>query len=77
MTFGSEVVVDVGVDRGELLQALHLPEPEHRALSSPERQMRVLNAIVGVTADLSLVGVAEISQSRAIGAQPVGGDRLR
>ena len=39
VAFEVKVVVDVGVYRGELLQALHLPEPEHRSLSSSERQM--------------------------------------
>jgi hypothetical protein len=39
MALQAEVVVDVGVYRGELLQRLHLPEPEHRPLSSSERQV--------------------------------------
>jgi hypothetical protein len=34
-----EVVVDVGVDGSKLLERLHLPEPEHRPLSSSERQV--------------------------------------
>ena len=38
-SFEVEVVVDAGMDRGELLQALHLPEPEHCSLSSSERQV--------------------------------------
>jgi len=31
-----EVVVDLAVDRGELLECFHPPEPEHRPLSSSE-----------------------------------------
>ena len=37
MAFLIEMVGDVGVDAGELLQGLHSPEPEHRPLSSSER----------------------------------------
>ena len=58
VAFEVEVVVDVGVDRGELLHALHLSEPEHRPLSSSERQVAVLHPVVGPAADLLLLGVA-------------------
>jgi len=34
-----EGVVEGGVDGAELLQCLHLPEPQHRSLSSSEVQM--------------------------------------
>ena len=36
MAFLVEVIVNVGVDRGEFLQGLHLSEPEHRPFSSSE-----------------------------------------
>ena len=36
-----EVVVDVGVDRGELLKGLHPSKSEHRALAPPDGQMTV------------------------------------
>ena len=39
MTFLVEVIVEICVDAGELLQRLHLPESEHGPLSSSERQM--------------------------------------
>ena len=39
MALQAEVVVDVGMYRGELLQHLHLPEPEHRTFSPSERQV--------------------------------------
>lgn len=32
-----EMVVDIGVEGSEFLQAFHLPEPLHRSLSSSER----------------------------------------
>ncbi len=32
-----EVIVDRGVNRGELLQGLDVPEPGHRSLSSSKR----------------------------------------
>ena len=72
-----EVVVDVGMDRGELLQCLHLPEAEHRPLSSSERQVAVLDPIVGPAADLLLVGIAELIHRGAVGSKTVGGDLLR
>jgi len=34
-----EVVVEGCVHRAELLQGLHLPKPQHGALSSSDRQM--------------------------------------
>jgi len=34
-----EMVEDGGVDRGEFLQASHAPKPQHRSLSSSERQV--------------------------------------
>jgi hypothetical protein len=46
----AEVIVDRGVDGGEFLKGLHVPEPPHRPLSSSERLMRVLSPIVEPTA---------------------------
>ena len=37
VAFLVEVVVEGAVDGGELLEGLHLPEPQHRPLSSSER----------------------------------------
>ncbi len=41
-----EVVVDRGVNGGELLQGLDVPEFRHRPLSSSERLMRVFGPVV-------------------------------
>jgi len=41
-----EVVVEAGVDRGELLQRLHSPKPQHRPLSSSERLVGVLDRLL-------------------------------
>jgi hypothetical protein len=41
-----EVVVDRGVNGGELLQGLQVPEFRHRALSSSKRLMRVFSSVV-------------------------------
>ena len=38
MALLTEVVVDLGVDRGEFLEGFHPPEPEHGAFSSSEGQ---------------------------------------
>ena len=76
VAFLVEVVVDVGMDRGELLQGLHSPEPEHRALASSERQVAVLDPVVGPAADLLLLGVAQLVHCRTVGSQTVGGDLL-
>src|SRR5215208_364263 len=40
VTFRVEVVVDVGMDACELLQARHSSEPEHRPFSSSKAQVR-------------------------------------
>ena len=63
------------MDAGELLQARHPAEPQHRPFSSSERQVRVLDPVVGPAADLLLVAVAELGHGCLVGAQPVGGDR--
>jgi len=47
VAFGLEVVVHAGVDRGELLERLDPPEVLHHPFSSPKRQMRALNPVVG------------------------------
>jgi hypothetical protein len=42
MAIEFEVVVNVGVDRREILQRLHLSEPQHGSFSSSERQVAFL-----------------------------------
>ena len=76
MAFLVEVVVDVGVDRGELLQRLHAPEPEHRSLSSSEREVAILDPVVGPASGLLLRGIAQLVHRGAVGAQAVRGDLL-
>ncbi|MEO5866980.1 MAG: hypothetical protein ABIS14_09920 [Sphingomonas sp.] len=53
MAFEIEVIVDVGVDRGELLYDRHPPEPEHCLLSTSEGQVAVLNSVDGSASDLA------------------------
>ena len=71
VTFLIEVVGDVGVDRSKFLQGLHAPKPEHRPLSSSERQVAVLHPIVGVPTDLLLVLVTQFHHRYMVGFQPV------
>ena len=68
--------MDVGVDRGELLQRLHLPEPQHRPLSSSERQVAVLDPVVGPATHLLPITAAQLIHGRAVAAQAVGGDLI-
>ena len=44
------MVVDVGVDRGELLQGLHLPKLQHSSLPSSKGQVAVLDPVVSPAA---------------------------
>jgi len=76
VTFGAEVIVDIGVDGSELLQGLRLSESQHRSLSSSKRQMAVLHAIVGPTADLLLAGIAQLDHRRAVRSKPICDDHL-
>ncbi len=67
-----EVIVEGGVYGAEFLQALHLPEPQHRSFSSPEGLVQVLHPVVGPAADLLFVGVANLLHGHTVGAQTVG-----
>jgi hypothetical protein len=77
MAFEIEVIVEVGMDAGELLQRLHTPEPEHRSLSSSERQMAVFDPVVGPASDLLLLHVTKLFHCCTIRPQTVSCDRLR
>jgi hypothetical protein len=46
MAFKIEVVVDIGVDRGDHLSRLHASEPKHCNLPSSEAQEAVLAPVV-------------------------------
>jgi hypothetical protein len=55
-----EMIVDLGVNRAELLQRLHTSKPLHRPLSSSKRLMRILRPIVEAATDLVPIGVAQL-----------------
>ena len=56
-------------------RGLHSPEPEHRAFSSSEGQVAVLDPVVGMTTTLLFVSVAKVVHRGAIGFKAVGDDR--
>src|SRR5208337_4775369 len=72
-----EMVVDLGVNRTEFLQRLHVSKALHGALSSSKRLMRILRAIVDPATDLLAIGVADLFHRRGIGAKSVSDDLLR
>ena len=49
MAFVVEVVVDRGMDGGEFLQGLYVPEPGHCRFPSSKRLVRVLGPVVEPT----------------------------
>ena len=59
-----EVVVDGGVDGGELLQTSHPPEAQHRPLPSSEWQVRILRPVVEPAAGLLPVGARRSPSAR-------------
>ena len=72
-----EMVVDLGVNRAELLQRLHTSKPLHRPLSSSKRLMRILRPIVEAATDLVSIGSADLFHRRGIRAKAVGDDLPR
>ncbi len=72
-----EVVVDGGVDGGELLKTSHEPEPLHGPFSSSKRKMRVLNPVVEPPARRLFFGGAKLSKSGSIGGEAIGDDLFR
>jgi hypothetical protein len=76
VAFGSEVVVERGVDGGASLQRFHPQETEHCPVASSEGQMTVLHPVVGPAADLLLIAIAELVHRRAVGTQTIGGDGI-
>jgi hypothetical protein len=66
------MIVDVRMDRGELLKRLHSSEPEHRTLASSEREVTVLDHIIGVRADFLFLGGAKVAKRCLIRFQAVG-----
>ena len=47
-----ELVVDLGVNRAELLQRLQTSKPLHRPFAPPKRLMGILRPIIEVVPDL-------------------------
>ena len=76
VTFGAEVIVDIGVDGSEFLQGLWLSESQHCSLSLSNSQMAVPHAIVGTAADLLLSGIAQLDHCRAVRSKPICDDHL-
>ena len=72
VAIGIEVVLDVGVDGGELRQRLHSAKSEHRPISSSEGEMAVLGPVVRMPTDLLLLSIANIVHRSTVGFQPVG-----
>lgn len=68
MAFKAEVVVEAGVDRGGLLQGLHLSEARYRPVSSSEREMQVLDPVVGAATYILPLGVAQFVHRGFVGS---------
>lgn len=71
-----KVVVDRGMYSRELLQRLHAPKPQHRTLSSSEREVRVFRPVVEPAPHLAIISAAQILERGAIGPQAIGDDDL-
>jgi hypothetical protein len=72
MAFVVEMVVDGDVDGSELLECLHSAKPQHRPLSSSERQVAVLHPVVLPSAHLAAVEIAQLAHRGRVGSEPVG-----
>jgi hypothetical protein len=77
MSLMVEGVVDSGMDAEKTLGGARRPEPLHLALSSPHDLMRVFSAIILSEALVMRAGEAQLTESRAVGAQLVGDQQLR
>ncbi len=71
------LLVEVVGYGGEFLERLHSSKPQHRPLSSSERQVAVFRPIVLPSAHLAAVEIAKLPHRRRVGSQPVGNDCLR
>ena len=70
-----KVVVGRGIHLGTLLQRSHAPEPQHRARSSSERQVRVFGTVVDSSPHLAVIAAADVLRGSAIGPQAIRDDR--
>jgi hypothetical protein len=71
-----EMVVDLGMNRAELLQRLHAAKPLHCPLSSSKRLVGILRPIVEAATDLVPIGGTDLFHRRGIRAKFVGDDLL-
>jgi hypothetical protein len=67
--------VERGVDGGEYLHGLHLPESQHGSLSSPTRQVTIFDPVIGPAADLLFLAISQHVHRCAVRAQAVDSDR--
>ncbi len=61
-----EMIMDRGVDGGEFLQGLYVPELCHRSFSSPERLVGILGSIVEPPTALLIGSIADILHRRSV-----------
>jgi hypothetical protein len=76
VAFGSDVVVERGMDGCESLWRFHPPETDHRPLASSEGQGAHDHPVVGRAADRLPCAIAELVHRSVIGTQPIGGDGI-
>ena len=72
-----EMVIERSVGRDEFLQVRHSPEPGHRSLSSPERQVAILRPIIKMATDLLAVDISNVFHRGAIRPEPIRHDGSR
>lgn len=75
-SFLVEVVRNGGMEGCERLKTSHMPEPEHRPLSSSEWQVRILRPIIWLAAVLRTRVRSELLQSGALRAKLFGDENL-
>lgn len=76
VAFLVEVIMQTGMNRGELLQRLHATKSFHRSLSSSELQVSILGPVVEVPAHLPPLLVAQFPHRGGLGAKAVRDDLL-
>ena len=69
-----EMIVDRGMDGGELLQGLYVSELRHRSFSSPERLVGILGSIVEPPTALLIGRITDYLHCRSVRPKPVGYD---
>jgi len=74
VSFEIEVIVDGGMDGGELLQTSHSSKPKHGPFSSSKGQVAVLGPIIEPPPDILFVLIANDFHGGFVRAKPVGDD---